>query len=98
MDAIRLGLDIQGEGYNLYLFVLGDAGSGRHEIVTRLLEDERHEGPPPLDWCYVWNFDDASHPRLLRLPCGRGPNSPTYVRTSTTCSRTSSPAASRCPS
>lgn len=49
--AIRLGLDIQGEGYNL--FVLGDTGSGRHEIVTRLLEDERREGPAPPDWCYV---------------------------------------------
>ncbi|HAF54655.1 MAG TPA: ATP-dependent protease, partial [Thauera sp.] len=71
VDAIRLGLDIGGEGYNL--FVLGDAGSGRHEIVTRLLEDERHEGPPPADWCYVWNFDTPSHPRLLTLPCGRGP-------------------------
>jgi len=71
VDAIRLGLDIAGEGYNL--FVLGDAGSGRHEIVTRLLEEERHEGPPPADWCYVWNFDNPSHPRLLRLPCGRGP-------------------------
>lgn len=71
VDAIRLGLDIAGEGYNL--FVLGDTGSGRHEIVTRLLEDERHEGPPPADWCYVWNFDNASRPRLLPLPCGRGP-------------------------
>lgn len=71
VEAIRLGLDIGAEGYNL--FVLGDTGSGRHAIVTRLLEAERHDGPPPADWCYVWNFDEASHPRLLRLPCGRGP-------------------------
>jgi len=71
VEAIRLGLDIGAEGYNL--FVLGDTGSGRHGIVTRLLEAERHDGPPPADWCYVWNFDEASHPRLLRLPSGRGP-------------------------
>ncbi len=71
VEAIRLGLDIAGAGYNL--FVLGETGSGRHAIVSRLLEAERHDGPPPADWCYVWNFDEASHPRLLRLPCGRGP-------------------------
>ena len=71
VDAIHLGLDIAGEGFNL--FVLGDAGSGRHEIVARLLDERRQEGPPPGDWCYVWNFEHASRPRLLRLPCGRGP-------------------------
>ena len=71
VDAIRLGLDIAGGGYNL--FVLGDAGSGRHEMIARLLEAERHDGPPPTDWCYVWNFAAPSQPRLLRLPCSRGP-------------------------
>lgn len=70
IGAIRLGLDIEGPGYNL--FVLGDTGSGRHDIVARLLENERHRGAPPADWCYVWNFAQASQPRLLRLPCGRG--------------------------
>lgn len=70
IGAIQLGLDIEGPGYNL--FVLGDTGSGRHDIVARLLENERHRGAPPADWCYVWNFAQASQPRLLRLPCGRG--------------------------
>lgn len=69
-DAIRLGLDIRGAGYNL--FVLGDPGSGRHDIVHRLLDEARGAGDPPADWCYVWNFADAAQPRLLRLPCGRG--------------------------
>ena len=71
VDAIRLGLDIRAEGYNL--FVLGDPGSGRHELVRRLLEDVRGRGEAPADWCYAWNFANASQPRLLRLPCGRGP-------------------------
>lgn len=70
IGAIRLGLDIEGPGYNL--FVLGDTGSGRHDIVARLQENQRHRGAPPADWCYVWNFAQASQPRLLRLPCGRG--------------------------
>ena len=71
IEAMHLGLDIRHEGYNL--FVLGDTGSGRHAMVRRLLEDERHHGDAAADWCYVYNFADATRPQLLRLPCGRGP-------------------------
>jgi len=70
VEAIRLGLDIPHGGYNLYL--LGEAGSGRHAIIGQLLEAQRRQGPPPSDWCYVNNFADSSKPGLLRLPCGRG--------------------------
>lgn len=70
VEAMRLGLDIRKEGYNL--FVLGDPGSGRHAITAQLLEAERHSGDAPADWCYVYNFADTSRPSLLRLPCGRG--------------------------
>ncbi|MFZ3220309.1 MAG: ATP-binding protein [Rhodoferax sp.] len=71
IEAMHLGLDIRHEGYNL--FVLGDTGSGRHAMVRRLLEEERHHGDAAADWCYVYNFTDATRPQLLRLPCGRGP-------------------------
>ena len=71
VEAIRLALDIPHEGYNL--FVLGDTGSGRHAIVSHLLEAERGRGGAAADWCYVWNFGHPSQPRILRLPCGRGP-------------------------
>ncbi|MDD2547202.1 MAG: AAA family ATPase [Burkholderiaceae bacterium] len=71
VEAMHLGLDIQHEGYNLFL--LGDAGSGRHALVEHLLEAERQQGPAPADWCYVYHFADATRPDLLRLPCGRGP-------------------------
>lgn len=70
VEAIHLGLEMPHKGYNL--FVLGDAGSGRHAIVNRLLEEERQKGPPPVDWCYVSNFANPSRARLLQLPCGRG--------------------------
>lgn len=70
VEAIRLGLEMPHKGYSL--FVLGEAGSGRHAIVTRLLESERHKGPPPVDWCYVNNFANPARARLLQLPCGRG--------------------------
>ena len=68
--AIRLGLEMPHKGYSL--FVLGESGSGRHAMVDRLLEDESHKGPPPVDWCYVNNFANPARARLLRLPCGRG--------------------------
>jgi lon-related putative ATP-dependent protease len=70
VEAIHLGLEMPHKGYNL--FVLGDAGSGRHAIVNRLLAEERHKGPPPVDWCYVNNFANPVRARLLQLPCGRG--------------------------
>ncbi|MGB9356661.1 MAG: Lon-like protease helical domain-containing protein, partial [Azonexus sp.] len=68
--AIHLGLEMPHKGYSL--FVLGEPGSGRHAIVTRLLESERHKGPPPVDWCYVNNFANPARARMLQLPCGRG--------------------------
>jgi len=70
VEAMRLGLDMPHAGYNL--FVLGEAGSGRHAITQELLQAERHHGPPPADWCYVYNFEQPTRPNLLRLPCGRG--------------------------
>jgi lon-related putative ATP-dependent protease len=71
VEAVHLGLDIKQKGYNL--FVLGDTGSGRHAIIDQLLAAERKNGVPPADWCYLNNFANPSQPRLLRLPCGRGP-------------------------
>ncbi len=70
VEALHLGLDMPQSGYNL--FVLGEAGSGRHAIVTQLLEQESHRGAPPADWCYVLDFADPTRARLLKLPCGRG--------------------------
>lgn len=70
VEAMQLGLGIRRRGYNI--FVLGEAGCGRHAIVERFLQQERHVGPPPVDWCYVNDFDNPAHARLLQLPCGRG--------------------------
>ncbi|MDH5708825.1 MAG: AAA family ATPase, partial [Hylemonella sp.] len=66
--ALHLGLDMPHAGYNL--FVLGDSGSDRHAIAQQLLQAQRQNGPAPADWCYVYNFADATRPQLLRLPCG----------------------------
>ncbi len=70
IEAMQLGLDIKRQGYNL--FVLGETGSGRHDIIRKLLEGKRKNGEPPADWCYVDNFAESTRPRILRLPAGRG--------------------------
>lgn len=70
LDAIRFGVGMRREGFNL--FALGPSGSGRETLVRRLLGVEAAVRPVPADWCYVNNFSDPSRPRALRLPAGRG--------------------------
>ncbi len=70
LDAVRFGITIRREGYNLY--VLGPPGVGKRTIVKSFLEQKSADEPQPDDWCYVNNFDDPHQPHALRLPAGRG--------------------------
>lgn len=70
MEALKLGLETQGPGYNI--FVLGRPGSGRHAIVRRLLEAHALGVAAPEDYCYIHNFADPQKPRVLTLPAGEG--------------------------
>ena len=69
-EAVHFGIDIRHPGYNV--FAMGAAGSGRHSMVRRLLEQKAAREPRPSDWCYVNNFQEANKPKLLMLPAGRG--------------------------
>ena len=69
-QAIRLGLQIQSEGFNI--FVAGHVGTGRNTTIDRFLEVSAREGPAPPDLVYVYNFKDPDRPRLLVLPAGQG--------------------------
>ena len=70
MNAIRFGVKMQRQGYNIY--ALGPAGLGKHTLVRRTVEERAAQEPPPNDWCYVNNFDQPYRPRILRLPAGQG--------------------------
>jgi lon-related putative ATP-dependent protease len=70
VEALRVGLEIEGEGYNIY--VCGAAGTGRSTAVRRLLEELSKERPTPDDICYVNNFKDPDSPKVLYLPPGEG--------------------------
>ncbi len=70
MEAIRFGVAVRHEGYNV--FVLGPAGAGHYELVRRELDDAAAGKPASSDWCYVNNFEQPHKPKAISLPTGRG--------------------------
>ncbi len=67
--ALQFGLGIKEKGFNIY--VSGSPGTGRTTAIERFLEEAAVKEPAPFDWCYVNNFHDSYHPRVLRLPAGQ---------------------------
>ncbi len=61
---------MKSHGYNI--FVSGTNGTGRTATLKKLLEEFNVGGPVPDDLCYVNNFKDSDHPRLIVLPAGQG--------------------------
>jgi lon-related putative ATP-dependent protease len=70
LEAIRLGLDINSIGYNI--FVTGLAGTGRFTTIKCLLEEMDVKGKIPNDFCYVNNFKNPDMPHMISLPAGQG--------------------------
>ena len=71
MRAVRFGLEVDHQGYNIY--AVGLPGSGRATMIRQLLEDRAKNEPTPSDWCYVSDFDSQREPRALEVPPGQGP-------------------------
>lgn len=70
LKAISIGLDIDSEGYNIYL--AGQSGTGKTTLASKLLHDKASKKPVPPDWCYVYNFHHPDTPCALRVPAGKG--------------------------
>jgi lon-related putative ATP-dependent protease len=70
VKALRFGLDIKEEGFNIY--VSGLPGTGRKTAVKGFLEEVAKSKPVPSDWCYVNNFIDSHQPKAIELPAGKG--------------------------
>src|SRR5690349_11325613 len=51
VEAISFGVDLQGEGYNI--FALGPEGFGRRFLVEHSLTPAAASRPRPSDVCYV---------------------------------------------
>ena len=70
VSAVRFGIGIQREGYNL--FALGPSGTGKRTTIKQFLDQKAADEPIPSDWCYINNFDDTHKPKALQLPPGQG--------------------------
>ncbi len=68
IEAIRFGIGIQHEGFNL--FALGPNGTGKFTAVQQYLQHKAAQQPTPDDWCYIFNFDQPHKPHALNLPAG----------------------------
>ncbi|HEX5321505.1 MAG TPA: ATP-binding protein [Stellaceae bacterium] len=69
-EAVRFAIRMRAKGYNVY--ALGDSGTGRHNLVDKLLRDKAATEETPPDWCYVNNFTDPQKPKAISLPPGKG--------------------------
>jgi lon-related putative ATP-dependent protease len=69
VKALKLGLDIKNNGFNI--FVSGLPGTGRTTAIERFLKEFASKKPVPSDWCYVNNFEDQSAPNAIQFPAGK---------------------------
>ena len=69
LESIRFAIGMHHEGYNLFAF--GPEGTGKSSTVLRFLQREAETQTPPLDWCYLNNFDEPHKPSALSLPAGK---------------------------
>lgn len=67
--ALRTGLSIHAQGYNL--FVSGLMGSGRLAVVDLLLRDIQPHCRRTPDRVFVHNFREPNRPLLVSLPAGK---------------------------
>jgi len=70
LGAIEFAVDIEQSGFNL--FVIGEPGLGKQQLVQQILSRHMHENGSRSDWCYVNNFANPQKPRVLKLPAGLG--------------------------
>ncbi|MHB1687090.1 MAG: Lon protease family protein [Ignavibacteriaceae bacterium] len=69
LKAIKLGVDLRGPGYNI--FIAGLSGTGKATTVKKMLETISDNCPPLYDFAYVNNFKDEDRPILLTFPIGK---------------------------
>jgi ATP-dependent Lon protease len=69
MKALRLGVDLKSQGYNI--FVTGLSGTGKFTAIKQMLEAITPDCSNLSDYSYVNNFKDEDRPMLLKFPAGQ---------------------------
>ena len=70
IKALEFGLNVDVKGYNLYLE--GPSGVGKTMYTKKYLDTISKKKKVPLDWCYVYNFENPNEPIAISLQPGQG--------------------------
>ncbi len=70
LDAVRLAIGIDADGYNVYLS--GLRTRQERAAIVRLLAEKAAIMPTPGDWVYVNNFESPEAPVAISLQAGQG--------------------------
>jgi len=70
LDAVRLAIGIDADGYNVYLS--GLRTRQERAAIVRLLAEKAATMPTPGDWVYVNNFESPEAPVAISLQAGQG--------------------------
>ena len=70
IKAMEFGVNVNVKGYNLY--IEGPSGVGKTMYTKNYLEKIANKKKVPLDWCYIYNFENPNEPIAVSLPAGQG--------------------------
>ena len=70
VKALDFGLSVKLDGYNIYMS--GPSGTGKTTYARRSAEKLALTEAVPLDWCYVYNFQNPKRPLALSFSPGQG--------------------------
>lgn len=70
IKALQFGLSVDIKGYNLYLE--GPTGVGKTMYTKQYVNLVASKKKTPLDWCYIYNFNNPNEPLAISLPAGKG--------------------------
>lgn len=68
--SLEFGLNVDVRGNNLYLE--GPSGVGKTMYTRNYLDKLSSKKKVPVDWCYIYNFDNPNEPIAVSLPAGQG--------------------------
>ncbi len=68
--SLEFGLTVDTKGYNVYLE--GPTGSGKTTYTKNYLDKISKNKKTPLDWCYIYNFENPNEPVAVSLQHGDG--------------------------
>lgn len=70
IKALQFGLSVDIKGYNLYLE--GPTGVGKTMYTKQYVNMVASKKKTPMDWCYIYNFNNPNEPIAVSLPAGKG--------------------------